>query len=72
MIGIDRFRARQVPDVAQRFLRERDRHHRQAGHMWLGQLAAEFSDHELRLLADLGYLSSHDLDLLNLIRKGRS
>ena len=61
---IDPFRERQVPDVAGRFLKERDRHQRQADLMWLGAMAALFSDHELRLLNDLGFLSQHDRDLL--------
>jgi hypothetical protein len=61
---IDPFRKRQVPDVAGRFLRERKRHQRQADLMWLGVLAGLFSDHELRLLNDLGFLSQHDNDLL--------
>lgn len=60
---IDPFRERQVPDVAGRFVRERDRHQRQADLMWLGALTL-FSDHELRLLDDLGYLSQHDLGAL--------
>ncbi len=63
--GIDPFRKRQVPDVAGRFLKERDRHRRQADLMWLGVMAALFSDHELRLLNDLGFLSRHDRDLLS-------
>ena len=63
--GIDPFRSRQVPDVAGRFRRERDRSQRQADLMWLGTMAALFSDHELRLLNDLGFLSQHDLDLLS-------
>jgi hypothetical protein len=63
-MAVDRFRRRQVPDVAGRFLRERDRHQRHADLMWLGTLIAIFSDHELRLLADLGYLPQHDADLL--------
>jgi hypothetical protein len=65
MTSIDPFRQRQVPDVAGRFLRERARHQRQADLMWLGVLAALFSDHDLRLLGDLGYLSPHDCDLLS-------
>jgi hypothetical protein len=32
--------------------------------MWLGVMAALFSDHELRLLDDLGFLSQRDRDLL--------
>ena len=60
----DPFRSRQVPAVAGRFLRERDRHQRQADLMWLGAMAAMFSDHEMRLLHDLGFLSQRDLDLL--------
>ena len=62
---IDPFRERQVPDVAGRFLKERDRQQRQADLMWLGVMAALFSDHELRLLNDLGFLSQHDRDLLS-------
>lgn len=62
--AIDPFRARQVPGVAQRFERERDRARRQADLTWLGAMVAFFSDHELRLLNDLGFLSQHDLDLL--------
>jgi len=61
---IDPFRERQVPDVAGRFLKERDRQQRQADLMWLGVMAGLFSDHELRLLNDLGFLSQHDRDLL--------
>lgn len=61
---LDPFRARQVPDVGTRFLRERDRQQRQADLMWLGVMAAMFSDHELGLLDDLGFLSQHDRDLL--------
>lgn len=67
---IDPFRERQVPDVAGRFRRERDRHQRQADLMWLGVMAALFSDHELRLLNDLGFLSQRDRDLL--AQAGRS
>lgn len=64
MPNLDPFRDRQVPDVAGRFLRERTRHQRQADLMWLGTLVGMFSDHELRLLNDLGYLSQRDLDLI--------
>lgn len=62
-MSIDPFRARQVPDVAGRFERERKRQQRQADLMWMGVLVM-FSDHELRLLNDLGFLSQHDRDLL--------
>lgn len=61
---LDPFRSRQVPDVAGRFMRERDRSARQADLMWLGTMAALFSDHELRLMNDLGFLSQRDRDLL--------
>ena len=60
---LDPFRERQVPDVAGRFLKYRDMQQRSADLMWLGCLA-QFSDHELRLLDDLGYLSQRDHDLL--------
>jgi hypothetical protein len=63
-VTLDPFRSRQVPEVAGRFQRERDRQQRQADLMWLGVMAAMFSDHELRLLDDLGCLSQHDRDLL--------
>ena len=66
---IDPFRGRQVPDVAGRFLAERDVHRLRADLMWLGSLVL-FSDHELRLLNDLGFLSQHDRDLLG--QAGRS
>jgi len=59
---LDPFRSRQVPDVAGRFLREQQRHERQAALMWTGVLVAMFSDHELGLLNDLGFLSLSDLD----------
>jgi hypothetical protein len=62
--AIDPFRSRQVPEVAGRFLKERSRHQRQADLMWLGAMVALFSDHELRLLGDLGYLSDHDRGLI--------
>lgn len=62
--GLDPFRARQATDVGTRFLRERDRQQRQADLMWLGVMAALFSDHELGLLDDLGFLSRRDRDLL--------
>jgi hypothetical protein len=61
---LDPFRSRQVPEVAGRFQGERDRQQRQADLMWLGVMAGLFSDHELRLLDDLGFLSQHDRDLL--------
>ena len=61
---VDPFRERQVPDVAGRFLKFRDMHQRSADLMWLGSLM-QFSDHELRLLNDLGYLSEHDRLLLS-------
>lgn len=61
---LDPFRERQASDVAGRFLKERDRHQRQADLMWLGTLVI-FSDHELRLLNDLGFLSQRDRDLLS-------
>lgn len=60
---IDPFRERQVSDVAGRFLKYRDMHQRAADLMWLGSLA-QFSDHELRLLDDLGFLSQRDRDML--------
>lgn len=60
---IDPFRERQVPDVAGRFLKYRAGHQRHADMAWLGALV-QFSDHELRLLDDLGYLSQRDRDLL--------
>jgi hypothetical protein len=60
---LDPFRERQASDVAGRFLAERDVHRLRADLMWLGSLVL-FSDHELRLLNDLGFLSQHDLDLL--------
>lgn len=67
---IDPFRSRQVPDVASRFRQERDRSRRQADLMWLGSMTALFSDHELQLMQDLGFLSQHDRDLLR--QAGRS
>jgi len=68
--SIDVFRARQVPDVAGRFERERKRCQRQADLMWLGAMVAMFTDHDLRLMRDLGHMSQHDLDLLK--QAGRS
>ena len=70
--AIDPFRQRQVPDIAGRFLREQNRHQRQADLMWLGVLAALFTEHEIRLLDDLGYLSQHDKDLLRQAREAAS
>ena len=61
---LDPFRARQASDVADRFRKKRDAHRRGADLMWLGILVL-FSDHELRLLNDLGSLSQHDHDLLS-------
>jgi hypothetical protein len=61
---LDPFRARQVPDVAGRFLRERDRHQRQADLTWMGTLVGLFSDHELGILDDLGFLPPRDHDLI--------
>lgn len=72
MTVIDPFRSRQVPDVAGRFLKERDRHQRQADLMWLGVMVALFSDHELGLLEDLGFMSQHDWDLLKQAGRGRA
>jgi hypothetical protein len=63
-VNLDPFRSRQVPEVAGRFKRERARQQRQADLMWLGVMAAMFSDHELRLLDDLGSLCQNDRDLL--------
>jgi hypothetical protein len=63
-VNLDPFRSRQVPEVAGRFQRERARQRRQADLMWLGVMAAMFSDHELRLLDDLGFLCQNDRDLL--------
>jgi hypothetical protein len=63
-VTLDPFRSRQVPEVAGRFQRERARHQRLAALMWLGTMAALFSDHELRLLDDLGFLCQNDRDLL--------
>jgi len=70
-MALDPFRARQVPDVAGRFRRERDRHQRQADLMWLGTLVGMFSDHELGILDDLGFLSQHDRDLIAQARRLR-
>jgi len=70
--SIDPFRKRQVPDVAGRFMRERDKVRRHANLMWLGAMTALFSDHELRLLDDLGFLSQHDRDLLSQAGRGMS
>ena len=66
----DAFRRRQVPDVAGRFLREQRRQERQAHAMWVGILVTLFSDHELKLLNDLGYLSEFDRDLLRQAGRG--
>lgn len=63
-MNLDPFRSRQVPDVAGRFRREHDRQRRQADLMWLGAMAGLFTDHELKLLDDLGFLSQRDRDLL--------
>ncbi len=67
--SVDPFRQRQVPDVAGRFQQERDRHQRQADLMWAGALAL-FSDHDLNLLNDLGFLCQHDRDLLRQAGRG--
>jgi hypothetical protein len=69
--AIDPFRGRVVPDVAGRFLREQERHRRQADLMWLGTLVSQFTDFELKLLSDLGFLSQHDLDLLAQMARNR-
>jgi hypothetical protein len=69
--AIDPFRRRQVPDVAGRFRQERERHQRAADLMWLGVLAGMFSEHEIQLLNDLGFLSQHDRDLLGQVRKAQ-
>ncbi len=61
--SIDPFRKRQVPDIGGRFLAERKAHQLRADLTWLGSLVL-FSDHELRLLNDLGFLCPRDLDLL--------
>jgi hypothetical protein len=68
---LDPFRERQKPAVAGRFLKEQERHRRQADLMWLGVLASQFTEHEVRLLDDLGFLSQHDRDLLEQVRKAR-
>lgn len=68
--ALDPFRSRQAPDVGARFRAERDRHRRQADLMWCGTLVALFSDHELGLLGDLGFLSQHDRDLLTQAGRG--
>ena len=65
MSNLDPFRARPAPAVGARFQRERERHQRQSDLMWAGTLAAMFSDHELCLLHDLGFLSPHDLSILS-------
>lgn len=61
---LDPFRERQARDVLHRFTREQDRCRRQADLMWVGVMVAMFSDHELRLIDDCGFLSQRDLDLL--------
>lgn len=33
--------------------------------MWLGTMITQFTDHELRLLRDLGFLTPHEIDLLS-------
>lgn len=68
---LDPFRERQVPDVGARFLAELDAQRLRADLMWLGSLVL-FSDHELRLLNDLGFLSQHDRDLLSQAGRGVS
>lgn len=68
---LDPFRARQLPDIGRRFIRERDRHRRQADLMWAGTLVSMFTDHELRLLNDAGLLCQHDLDLIKQVRRNR-
>jgi hypothetical protein len=62
---LDPFRSRQVPDVGRRFLDARNSSQRQADLLWLGTMIALFSDHELKLMHDLGFLSQHDRDLLS-------
>jgi hypothetical protein len=67
---IDPFRRRQVPDVAGRFREAQDRQKQHADLMWAGTLTSLFSDHELRLLDELGNLCPHDRDLIS--RAGRN
>lgn len=62
--NIDPFRSRQVPEVARRWREARDRQRQQADLMWLGSMIASFSDHDLKLLSDLGFMCPHDRDLL--------
>lgn len=61
---LDPFRERQARAVLDRFTREQDRHRRQAALMWAGAMVTMFSDHELRLIDDCGFLSPLDRDLL--------
>jgi len=61
---LDPFRERQAQDVLTRFTGARDQHQRQADLMWAGTMTSLFSDHELRLVNDLGFMSQHDRDLL--------
>lgn len=68
---IDPFRARQMPDVGERWRRERDRCQRQADLAWLGVMLSRFSDHDLKLLDDMGFLSQHDRDLLKQAKEKR-
>ena len=67
----DPFRGRQVPAVAGRFQKERAAHQRAADLMWSGILASQFTEHEIGLLDDLGFLSPHDRNLLQQVREAR-
>jgi hypothetical protein len=62
--NLDPFRERQARDVLSRFTREQAWHRRQADLMWAGVMVVMFSDHELRLIDDCGFLSQLDRDLL--------
>ena len=45
---------------------------RQADLMWCGMLVTQFSDHELRLLGETGFLSEHDRDLIRQAGRGEA
>ncbi len=62
--GLDHFRSRQAQDVGNRWQRIRDAHEAAAKRMWLGSMLVEFTEFELGILRDMGFLSPADEALL--------
>jgi hypothetical protein len=64
MSDLDPFTKQRFPEIARRWMDAQRAHQRTERLLWLGTMAASFSDDELSILNTMGYVCPSDRDLL--------